>query len=356
MVIGYDSRVAEACGAAVTADPCVADDRLGRVVRVDRGVARVAIAEGDALVEVASDVGLHGPDQWPPVVGDWVLIDRTGGDPVITAILARRGELVRNDPDERRAQVLAANVDVAAVVIGVDRPVSPGKLERVLAAIYEAGATPLVCITKSDLADDERVSAMADVVASAAPGVELVVSSSASGEGIDTVRHWFGPGRTGVLLGESGAGKSSLVNALVGTDLLDTGEVRTGDRKGRHTTTSRQLAAIPGGGVLIDTPGVRVFGLWNADEGLRVAFAEITERAESCRFRDCHHDQEPGCAVKAAVAAGEIGADRFERYLGLQAEQAAFEVRADETARRGPGRNPGRRQRTVVNRSPRGDR
>jgi ribosome biogenesis GTPase len=300
----------------------------GRVVRVDRSLV---------LVAVGTDV-LHLPyplDAGVPVTGDWVWIGpNRAGDRQITGILPRRSELSRKRAfgDSSAAQILAANMDVVGVVVPVDRPLTHNRLERTLVAAWDSGAVPLVIITKADLANvaDDVVG---KVILQAA-GVDVVTTSAENGDGIDALLAHLPPQGTLVLLGPSGAGKSTLINALVGRQVQPTGEVRTGDFKGKHTTTSRELVPLPNGAVLMDTPGVRVFGLFDADDGLDKMFGDVEELACRCRFSDCAHQEEPGCAVQAALADGTLDKRRWHSYVKLQRELAALARRTDAAARR----------------------
>jgi ribosome biogenesis GTPase len=223
-------------------------------------------------------------------------------------------------------------MDVVGVVVPVDRPLTHNRLERTLVAAWDSGAVPLVIITKADLAD------VADVVVGKvilqAAGVDVVTSSAENGDGIDALLAHLPPQCTLVLLGPSGAGKSTLINALVGHQVQHTGEVRSGDFKGKHTTTSRELVPLPNGAVLMDTPGVRGFGLFDAGEGMGEMFADVEDLASRCRFSDCAHQQEPGCAVQAALADGSLDERRWHSYGKLQRELAALARRTDAAARR----------------------
>jgi ribosome biogenesis GTPase len=221
--------------------------------------------------------------------------------------------------------VLAANVDVIGVVAGLDRPLSANRLERTLVLAWESGADPVVILTKSDVsADPDGAFAAAE---GAAMGVTVVVTSASSGAGIGELRKLVSDGRTLALLGPSGTGKSTLVNILVGEEVQRTGGVREADSRGRHTTTSRELVPVPGGGVLLDTPGLRSLGLLDADVGISVTFADVEELAASCRFSDCAHVKEPGCSVRAAIANGTLESRRLENYRKLLRELAHEERR-----------------------------
>lgn len=308
----------------------------GRISRVERGESDVITESG--LVRARSD-SQRSQSSTAPVTGDWVVVSEGADFWTIDEILPRRTELVRRDPGEREEQQpLSANVDVVFLVHGFDRPFRAGKLERFLVLAWNAGATPVVVLTKVDLTNDEQSAELLGIVQAVAPGVEVVMTSIESGIGLDRIRELLMPNRAGTLLGESGAGKSSLVNALLQTEMQETQPVRSGDAKGRHTTITRDLLRIPSGGVLIDTPGVRAVGLWDAQDALTQVFSDITEAAEDCRFNDCAHVGEPGCAVNASVEAGTIDPRRLDRYQQMIDELAEIEQRLVERQRAPKGR------------------
>lgn len=319
----------------------------GRVSRVDRGACDVLTGDGELRLPWNSRLA-RAASQDPvamPCTGDWVMFDTSvRAVPLIRGVLPRRTSIVRAGvrPGDSRGQVLAANVDVVHIVEPAVPEPDPGRIERLLALAWESGARPVVVVTKADLAEVDL-----DRIASAAPGAEVRAVSSSTGEGLDALRP--GPGETAVLLGRSGAGKSTLVNALAGGELMVTGEVREADGRGRHTTVHRELLLLPGGGMLIDTPGLRGIGLHDADEGLSLAFSDVEELAEGCRFSDCVHQDEPGCAVLAAVAAGELPERRLASWRKLRREAAWAASRTD--ARLRAERN---RQWKIIHRSMRG--
>ena len=228
-------------------------------------------------------------------------------------------------------QPLVANLDAVLVLCGADRPIRAGRIQRFAALAWDAGAPPTVLITKADLADDIEV--LIAEASAADPASEVMATSVVTGLGLDEVRARVA-GKTVVLLGESGAGKSRLTNALAGADVATTGEVRSGDAKGRHTTTSRTLHLLPGGGLVIDTPGVRAVGLSADPDAVSDAFADIDELATECRFADCRHEGEPDCAVTAAVAAGTLPAERLASWLVLRREAESAARRGDQRDRR----------------------
>lgn len=307
------------------------DHRPGRVIRVDRGICTVLGAEGTLRASLSGSVlarAARDPAELP-CAGDWVLV-RTWPDARLTieAVLPRRTAIVRRTAGkDASGQVLAANLDTAAVVEPLHPGPDLGRIERLLALAWESGAEPLVVLTKCDLVPDpEAVTAQ---VATVAPGVGVVAVSARRGDGMDELRPRVAPGRTLGLLGPSGAGKSTLVNALAGATVMPVQAIRDADGKGRHTTTYRALVPIPGGGAVLDTPGMRSVGLLDAGDGLDRTFTDVAEFAAGCRFADCGHDTEPGCAVRAALESGALPARRWASWQKLQRE-AAYETRRRE--------------------------
>jgi len=279
----------------------------GRVTRHDGSAVQLATPDG---IIAAPLVRRLDP---APAVGDWVAWD--GTEPV--AVLPRVSLLRRRASDRDVDQVLAANVDVVFLVCGLDREVKPGRIDRGATLARDAGAVPIVVLTKAALVDDADT--IAKDVAAASPGIDVLITSAHEGRGLDALRD-LARDRTVTLLGESGAGKSSLVNALLGEDVAAIGDVRVGDSKGRHTTTSRDMHVLPTGGVLIDTPGIRGVGLWVEPEAVGETFPEIDELTEGCRFGDCSHETEPGCAVLAAVETGTVTQERLAAWRALEHE------------------------------------
>lgn len=321
---GFTAAVAE----RFAAHPVPGGTGAGRVIRVDRNLVLVAAHDSTLHLRYPGTGEL-------PATGDWVWLGANAvGEPVIAGILPRHSELSRKRAFDAssEAQVLGANMDVVGVVVPVDRPLTHNRLERTLVAAWDSGATPLVIITKADLADlaDDVVG---KVILQAA-GVAVVTTSAENGDGLDELLGHLPPGGTLVLLGPSGAGKSTLINALAGAHVQETGALRAGDGKGRHTTTARELVPLPGGAVLLDTPGVRGFGLFDAESGMAEMFGDLDELFSQCRFSDCAHGSEPGCAVQAALRDGSLEERRWASYLKLQRELAALARRHDAAASR----------------------
>ncbi len=304
---------------------------LGRAV-ADRG-KRLAVRfeEGEKLVTIPGRLRAAGE---VPVVGDFVLAT-PADEPAVVRVLRRTSKLSRGAAGRAEAeQVIAANVDVVFVVHGLDAGVKARRLERELAAVHASGARPVAVLTKTDLADGAaEVQEYVDEAVAAAGGATVLAASGRTGEGVDAIRALLAPGLTGAFVGPSGAGKSTLVNALLGERLQATEEVRERDARGRHATTGRRLFALPGGGAIVDGPGIRELKLWDP-AGIAEVFDDVTTLAALCRFRDCRHEDEPGCAVRDAVDDGRLDPERVESYLKLEAEaRSAQERRAAGPAR-----------------------
>ena len=297
----------------------------GRVVRVDRGAVDVLTADNPLRVTTDN----HGE---PLAVGDWVALTATDDRRwTVEAVLARKGAIRRAVvTGESQSQVVAANVDVVLVAVPAIPEPRIGMVERMVALAWDSGATPVVVLTKADLIDDPETIA-ADLAASA-PGVDVVAVSATTEGGLAALDPYVSTGRTLCLLGRSGAGKSTLVNALLGADYMATHEIRA-DGKGRHTTTHRELVVLPTGGCLVDTPGLKGVGLWLGEDGLDRAFADIEQLARSCRFSDCRHESEPGCAILDAIGAGQLPERRLDSWRKLQREAIWMAARTDARLR-----------------------
>jgi ribosome biogenesis GTPase len=305
----------------------------GRVIRHDGAGLMVALDTGPVRAMFGR------PVTPPPVVGDWVVLDRSH-TPVAT--LPRDSLLRRRAAGTgEKEQAMAANVDLVLVVCGLDRPVRGGRIQRTITIALDAGAESLVVLTKADKVGPEVAAEAEMIAAEVDPTLEVVTLSAKGGWGIDDLLERVGT-RTVALIGESGAGKSTLVNALMEGDVAAEGDVREGDSKGRHTTTHRELHLLDGGGILVDTPGIREVGIWTDTDAVAESFPEIEELAEHCRFRDCAHEKEPGCAVRAAVKDGTLPAERLAAWRALDAEAASAELRADAVEYRRRNRQFGR--------------
>lgn len=299
------------------------DNSCGRVALVERDRFLVWTADGEVLATLSGQ--LRRQSEYAPAIGDWVIL-REGR--VIIDILPRRTTLSRKEPGRRLcAQVLAANMDLLFVVTGLDRDYNPRRLERYLVLAYESGARPVIVLNKADLCPefDGVLDAVVDETQRHAPGVPIVALSALEQWGLDVLKCHVEPGETAALIGSSGAGKSTIVNALLGDTRQRTSPVRQSDSKGRHTTTHRELIQMPGGWLLMDMPGLRELQLWADSERIDDAFAEVTELATHCRFRDCTHQHEPGCAVAAAA----LDPARLRSYQKLRRELEHLERQTD---------------------------
>ncbi len=300
-----------------------------RVASVDRG--RWTLLGPDLAISATlsgrlSNITLSAEEL--PVVGDWVAARVEGGSAMIEHVLPRRTSLVRKAAGRaQRAQPICANIDLVIVVSALDANISSNRVERTLAVVWDGGAVPLVALTKADLV--QNAEGIADGLRGRLIGVDVVVTSSRAEDGLSALQPYLQPGRSVALLGASGAGKSSLVNRILGQERQATGEVRADDARGRHVTTRRELFIAPSGAIVVDTPGLRELGLWEAEEGLDTVFADIAAMALQCRFRDCGHGDEPGCAVIEALKQGLLSPERLEHYQRLRAELASGRERQE---------------------------
>jgi ribosome biogenesis GTPase len=310
--------------------------RPARVVAVHRETSIVRDGEGDRSASVSGNFryeALTASDY--PAVGDWVALDAGG---LITAVLPRRTAFTRMATDASRRgagrddqQVMAANVDTALLVAGLDNDFNLRRIERYLAVAWSSGINPVVVLNKADLADD--VDGRLVAVDAIAPGVATVPVSARTGDGLAALEPHLRRGTTAAILGSSGVGKSTLVNALLGFERQRTAEVRADDSRGRHTTTHRELFELPTGALLVDTPGIRALEVLGADEGVETTFDDVADFAAQCRFSDCRHDGEPGCAVRAAIEDGRLSAARLESNRKLEREMARTARQGDPRAR-----------------------
>ncbi len=315
----------------------------GRVVASSHDLTLVQARDGELWCRPTGRFRVESEaDNTVPCAGDWVALRRypDGSGGALEALLPRRSLLTRAETGGRdrtsggrgRAQALAANVDFTFLLMGLDANYNPARMERLVAVGWASGAQPVVVLTKADLAEDPDSYARA--IEASAPGVPVHCVSAVSGQGMVPLRALIAAGTTAVLIGSSGVGKSTLLNRFAGEELRRTAEVRAGDGRGRHTTSLRELFLLPGGGCLIDTPGLREVGLAEDDGSLEQAFSDVAVLAAACRYRDCSHQSEPGCAVKEALALGELSPERYESYLKLRREARAAAARSDGRLRR----------------------
>ncbi|MGL4960781.1 MAG: ribosome small subunit-dependent GTPase A [Inquilinus sp.] len=306
-----------------------------RVTVQQRGAYHLVTPAGEMTGQLSGRFAHEALEGDYPVAGDWVAaaLRPDEGSATIHQVLPRRSAFTRKaaGPGRPTGQVVAANVEVAFLVTSLNADLNARRVERYLATAWESGASPVVVLTKADLCDD-RDGPLAEIEA-VALGVPVHVVSAVTGEGVEALRDCFAPGQTAVLLGSSGVGKSSLVNALAGTELMATGGIREDDARGRHTTTHRELVLLPNGRLVLDTPGMRELGLWDAGDGVAAAFADIEALAAACRFVDCRHEAEPGCAVRAALEDGHLDPERWRSWGKLQRELAHHDRREDPVAR-----------------------
>ncbi|MEK7384475.1 MAG: ribosome small subunit-dependent GTPase A [Elusimicrobiota bacterium] len=293
-----------------------------RLIEEQRGLYQVVTAAGERSARIPGKVrrGALSPAGLP-AVGDWLAVQSVDGQPVLAVrhILPRRSKLSRKASGEGLwEQVIASNLDSVFVMTAFNADFNARRLERFLTVSRESGAQPVVLLNKLDTCPEPEP--FLDKARAIAAGTPIVALSAKTGRGLEALAEWLKPGRTVGCIGTSGVGKSTLINHLLGTKLLRTAATRAKDERGRHTTTHRQLFLLPGGGVLLDTPGMREMQFWDVDQGLKKTFEEIDALAPSCRFKDCRHGAEPGCAVKAAVKEGRVAAARLESWLKLKSE------------------------------------
>lgn len=333
--LGFDSFFASALAdLAATSQLAL---QPARVLSTSRDHCWLATASSELEAPIAGSLRDD-----PPVVGDWVAVSNANSAAArVDVVLPRRTCLVRRAAGrEHRKQPLAANIDAVFLVMGLDLDFNLRRLERLAVLAWDSGAQPVVVLTKADLHDDPstaRIDAMG-----VAPGIPVHLTAATTGEGLIPLAAYLGIGSTVTLIGSSGAGKSTLVNALAGAEVMRTGAVREHDQRGQHTTTQRQLIPLPSGAMVIDNPGIREVQLWADDDALDAAFDDLSTLAGGCRFRDCTHHHEPGCAVAAAVAAGSLPAERLASYHALQREIAQHQRRADPWLARQADRRFGR--------------
>jgi ribosome biogenesis GTPase len=305
----------------------------GRIIVQQREAHLVATDGGNLSARLSGRLRHEAREAGHPAAGDWVALSAKAGESTATirAILPRRTAFVRRAADSvQTLQVIAANIDVVFVVTSMNADLNPRRLERFLAAAWQSGARPVVVLTKADLC--EQPEGLADEIAALAAGCPVLVVSAHHNLGLGGLLDHLSPRETCVLIGSSGVGKSTLVNALLGEARMATQDIRAADARGRHTTSHRELVLLPGGGLILDTPGIREVGLIDADEGLSTVFDDIEQLAQNCRFRDCGHSSEPGCAVRGALDEGLLDADRWAHFQKLSRELAVLGVAKDRMA------------------------
>lgn len=308
------------------------NDRIGglpaRITAIHKGRFGIVSDEGEGFARLKGREYFY-EGETVPTVGDFVLIEyNSDGDSRIIRTLERKTYFSRRDPDKGRGeQAVAANFDYVFIMQSLNHDFNPKRLERYLTAARQSKAEPVIVLTKADLTDDYLPYIIE--TSNVAPGVKTCIVSARTGYGMEELSAYLQKGKTLVLLGSSGVGKSSLVNALAGEEIMDTSGIREDDSKGRHTTTHRELIMLRCGAMIIDTPGMRELGMWDVSEGLSDAFADIEELARGCRFRDCRHEKEPGCAVREAIENGDLDPSRFESYKKIKAEAKYSDNAAD---------------------------
>jgi len=311
----------------------------GRILLEHKRMYRVWTEQGELLGELSGKLRFEADERGDlPAVGDWVAVAPRAaeGKATVHAVLTRRAKFSRKAAGaETVEQIVAANVDVVLLVASMNRDFNVRRLERYLLLAWESGARPVIVLTKMDACDDPE--AYVSQATAVAMGVPVVPASAERGDGMDAVRAYVAPGTTVALLGSSGVGKSTLANALLGADAQKVSGVREKDARGRHTTTHRELFVVPGGGLLIDTPGMRELQLWDAADAASAAFDDVASLAERCRFSDCGHVAEPGCAVREAIAQGKLDAGRLQSYRKM-ASEAAYAARKEQEKRRKLGK------------------
>lgn len=307
----------------------------GRVLLEHKNLYRVMTNEGEWLCSLSGKFKFdHGREAFP-AVGDWVVLEQMPGEEkgIIQEVLPRSSQFSRKMAGlTTEIQLIAVNVDYVFLVMSLNHDFNVRRLERYLLAAWDSGATPVVVLTKKDVCED--LAYYISEVESVAFGVDVFAVSSVTGEGIDNLASLLSAGKTGALLGSSGVGKSSLINSLSGEEVMIVNDIRDDDSKGRHTTTHRELTLLPCGGLLIDTPGMREFQLWDTSDGVSASFKDIEELAEDCRFRDCKHEKEPGCAIREAIYTGALKEERYKSYVKLMRELAHIERKNDAAAQK----------------------
>jgi ribosome biogenesis GTPase len=305
----------------------------GRVIEVQREQYKIITNEGESAAKLKGSLFYNeAVESTYPAVGDFVLVKHNPiGEDIIYRVLERKSKFSRLDSFNEIEQIVATNFDYVFIMTSLNYDFNLRRIERYLASAWESGAVPVIVLTKADLCSE--IESFVDQIQEIAFGVSIVPISSVTGEGMEQLQEFTKPGKTVVFLGSSGVGKSTLVNAIAGGEVMKTSGIREDDSRGRHTTTHRQLIMLENGTMIIDTPGMRELGMWNASEGLDTAFTDIEELSENCKFRDCSHDNEPGCAVKKALETGELTPERWQSYLKLKREIRFAEMKENSSLR-----------------------
>lgn len=290
-----------------------------RIIEVHREEYKIVTDDGESTARLKASLFYNDANSVYPAIGDFVLVKRNPyGDDVIYRVLERKSKFSRMDTWNGKEQIVATNFDYVFIISSLNQDFNINKMERYLTSSWESGGSPVIILTKADLCHD--YSEYLEKLESVAIGIPIIVVSSHTSLGLDEVQGYIKPSKTIVFLGSSGVGKSSLVNAIAGQEIMKVNEIRCDDDKGRHTTTHRQLIMLENGSMIIDTPGMRELGLWGVSEGISTTFNEIENLASNCRFSDCKHMSEPGCAVRAAIESGELSTDRWKNYTKLKKE------------------------------------
>lgn len=301
-------------------------NKVARIISVHRDRYEITCNKGTGFATLKSSKFYENPDSIYPTIGDFVLIDwNERGESRINGTLKRISQFSRLDPspDRMHEQVIAANFDYVFIMQSLNSNFNLRRLERYLTLAWQSGATPIIILTKADL--ENNVLSKVLEVEEFAIGIDVIAISIKTGEGIDRIKKYFSPRKTIVFLGSSGVGKSTLVNYLAGNEVMTTNEIREDDDRGRHTTTSRQIIMLPNGAMIIDTPGMRELGMWKADEGLEKTFEDVESYIGMCKYSDCTHTNEPGCAIQDAIKHGELSQERFDSYIKLKNEAKYIE-------------------------------